>query len=53
MVLFQHDQGLGGVPLMGDEVYSYNRPEDVLAYTKARATEAESYNYVIDECEAA
>ena len=50
---FNMIRSLGGVPLMGDEVYSYNRPEDVLAYTKARATEAESYNYVIDECEAA
>lgn len=50
---FNMIRSLGGVPLMGDEVYGYTNPEDVLEYTKARSTEAESYDYVISECEAA
>ena len=50
---FNMVRGLGGVPLMGDEVYTYNGPQDLEKLTKARATEAESYDYIISECKAA
>jgi hypothetical protein len=49
---FNMARALGGVPLMGDSVYEYNGPEDVVKFTKPRATEAETYDYIISECEA-
>ncbi len=50
---FNMVRSLGGVPLMGDSVLAYNGPDDVLGMTKARATEAASYDYIISECKAA
>ena len=50
---FNMARSLGGVPLMGDSVFSYNGPEDVPNMVKARATEAATYDYIISECKAA
>ncbi|MGI6243384.1 MAG: RagB/SusD family nutrient uptake outer membrane protein [Prevotella sp.] len=50
---FNMVRSLGGVPLVGDEVMTYDSPDDVPAMTKARATEAETYDYIISECRAA
>ncbi|WP_346070831.1 RagB/SusD family nutrient uptake outer membrane protein [Sphingobacterium siyangense] len=41
---------LGGVPLVGDKVYDYTSGMDPAELQLSRATEAESYNYVISEC---
>jgi hypothetical protein len=46
-------RSLGGVPLMGDEVFVYNGPEDVNNMRRPRSTEADCYNYIISECKAA
>ena len=46
-------RSLGGVPLMGDEVFAYNGPQDVGKLTRKRSTEAECYDYIISECKAA
>lgn len=50
---FNMARSLGGVPLMGDSVFAYNGPEDVPSMTKARASEAATYDYIISECKAA
>src|SRR5690606_11327080 len=52
-VYFNMVKRLGGVPLVGDEVYSYQpgmNPEELQI---ARATEQASYEYIIEECTAA
>ncbi|HAK30746.1 MAG TPA: RagB/SusD family nutrient uptake outer membrane protein [Sphingobacterium sp.] len=41
---------LGGVPMVGDKVYDYTSGMDPAELQLSRATEAESYNYVISEC---
>lgn len=50
---FNMVRSLGGVPLMGDSVYSYNGPGDINSLRKPRATEAACYDYIISECKAA
>lgn len=50
---FNMCRGLGGVPILGDSVYSYTSPADLPALLKSRATEAATYDYIISECEAA
>lgn len=50
---FNMCRGLGGVSLMGDEVYSYDGPEMLNSLIKKRATESETYDYIISECKAA
>ena len=50
---FNMVRSLGGVPLMGDEVFAYNGPQDVGKLTRKRSTEAECYDYIISECKAA
>lgn len=50
---FNMVRSVGGVPLMGDSVYSYSGPNDVLSLRKARSTEAACYDYIISECKAA
>lgn len=50
---FNMVRSLGGVPLMGDEVFAYNGPQDVGKLTRKRSTEAECYDYIINECKAA
>ncbi|MGJ1414699.1 RagB/SusD family nutrient uptake outer membrane protein [Sphingobacterium multivorum] len=41
---------LGGVPLVGDKIYDYTGGMDPAELQTRRSTEAESYNYVINEC---
>lgn len=41
---------LGGVPIMGDEVYTYDPNMDITTLQVPRSTEAELYDYVISEC---
>lgn len=49
---FNMCKGLGGMPIVGDEVFEYSGGMDVTALQYARSTEAELYDYVISECEA-
>jgi hypothetical protein len=49
---FNMVRSMGGVPLMGDSVFTYNSPADINTLRKARATEAETYDYIISECKA-
>lgn len=41
---------LGGMPIVGDEVFEYTPGIDVTALQYPRATEAEMYDYIISEC---
>ncbi len=41
---------LGGMPIVGDSVFSYNAGMDVVPLQIPRSTEAELYEYVMDEC---
>lgn len=44
-------RGLGGVPIVGDEVFSYDSGMDVVSLQIPRSTEVETYNYIIKECQ--
>lgn len=48
---FNMIRGLGGVPIVGDKVFSYDAQQAVSELQIPRSTEAESYDYVISECE--
>lgn len=50
---FNMCRSLGGVPLMGDSVYTYTSPASLSSLLKPRTTEAATYDYIISECEAA
>lgn len=41
---------LGGMPIVGDSVFSYNAGMDVTPLRIPRSTEAELYEYIMDEC---
>lgn len=43
---------MGGMPIVGDEVFSYSAGMDITALQFPRSTEAELYDYVIGECTA-
>ena len=45
-------KGLGGVPIVGDDVMEYSSGMDITTLQYARSTEAETYDYVISECTA-
>lgn len=49
---FNTVRGLGGMPIVGDEVFSYTSGMDVTALQYSRSTEVEMYDYIIDECQA-
>lgn len=49
---FNMVRSLGGVPLVGDEIYDYEQGTDPESLQVARATEEETYNYIIEECSA-
>lgn len=49
---FNMARGLGGVPIVGDEVFEYQGGMDITALQYPRATEAATYDYIISECEA-
>lgn len=50
---FNMAKGLGGLPIVYDEVYGYESNTDVLTLQIARSTEAATYDYIISECTAA
>lgn len=47
---FNMVRSLGGVPLIGDEVFDYESDTDVTSMQYPRATEQATYDYIIDEC---
>lgn len=49
---FNMARGLGGMPIVGDEVFEYIPGMDISTMQYPRSTEAEIYNYIISECEA-
>ncbi|WP_262246396.1 RagB/SusD family nutrient uptake outer membrane protein [Parapedobacter soli] len=49
---FNMAKGLGGMPIVGDEVFDYESGMDVTALQYPRSTEAGIYDYVIEECDA-
>lgn len=49
-VYFCMGRGLGGMPVIGDEVYDYENGADISKMQVARSTEAGLYDYVIKEC---
>lgn len=48
---FNMCRGLGGMPIVGDEVFDYQVGMDVTSLQFPRATEAETYDYIITECQ--
>ncbi|MCE5179150.1 MAG: RagB/SusD family nutrient uptake outer membrane protein [Porphyromonadaceae bacterium] len=49
---FNMGRGLGGMPIVGDEVFEYSSGMDITALQYPRSTEAALYDYIISECEA-
>lgn len=49
---FSMCRGLGGMPIVGDEVFTYESGMDISTMQIARSTEAELYDYIISECTA-
>lgn len=49
---FNMVRGLGGVPLIGDEVFDYTTGTVATDLQHARAKESEVYDYIISECTA-
>lgn len=47
---FNMCRGLGGMPIVGDEVFDYTPGMDVGTIQIPRATEVEMYDYIIKEC---
>lgn len=45
-------RGLGGMPIVGDEIFDYEAGMDVTTLQRPHATEAEMYDYIISECKA-
>jgi hypothetical protein len=43
---------MGGMPIVGDEVFEYSVGMDITALQYPRSTEAELYDYIISECTA-
>jgi len=48
---FNMVRGMGGMPIVGDEIFDYAPGMDITALQYPRSTEAELYDYIIDECE--
>ena len=46
---FNMVRGLGGMPIVGDKVFSTS--DDIATMQHARVTEAEAYDYIISECD--
>lgn len=49
---FNMVRGMGGMPIVGDEVFDYVPGMDITALQYPRSTEAGLYDYIISECEA-
>jgi len=43
---------LGGMPIVGDEIFEYEAGIDITALQVPRSTESEMYDYIISECQA-
>ncbi len=50
---FNMVRSLGGVPLVGEELFEYSAGMDPTVLQRKRATEAETYDYIIAECDTA
>ena len=51
-VYFNMCRSMGGMPIVGDEVFDYTVGMDVTPMQKPRVTEAAMYDYIISECRA-
>ncbi|MDR1593227.1 MAG: RagB/SusD family nutrient uptake outer membrane protein [Prevotellaceae bacterium] len=51
-VYFNMCRCMGGMPIVGDEVFEYSGGMDITTLQFPRSTEAELYNYIINECTA-
>lgn len=49
---FNTCRSLGGMPIIRDEIFSYESNTDVGAMQYPRSTEAEMYDFIIEECQA-
>ncbi|SKB49779.1 Starch-binding associating with outer membrane [Parapedobacter luteus] len=49
---FNMARGLGGMPIVGDEVFDYQGGMDITTLQYPRSTEAGIYDYIIEECDA-
>ena len=52
-VYFCMARSLGGVPIVGDKIFDYTPGMDITTLQIPRSTEAETYDYIISECELA
>ncbi|MCZ2563928.1 RagB/SusD family nutrient uptake outer membrane protein [Bacteroides fragilis] len=50
---FCMSRGLGGMPIVGDEVFDYTPGMDITSIQIPRSTEADMYDYIISECQEA
>ncbi|MBB6004058.1 RagB/SusD family nutrient uptake outer membrane protein [Arcicella rosea] len=48
---FSMARSIGGMPIIGDTVYTYQAGVDVTGWRVPRSTEAQIYRYVIDQCD--
>ncbi|WP_400262977.1 RagB/SusD family nutrient uptake outer membrane protein [Sphingobacterium sp. SG20118] len=46
---FNMARGLGGMPIVGDDVFEYSPGKDITALQYARSTESEVYTYIMKE----
>jgi hypothetical protein len=51
-VYFNMARSLGGMPIVGDEVFEYTSNTDIENLRYPRSTEEAIYNYIISECDA-
>jgi len=47
---FNMARAMGGMPIVGDEVFEYTQGMDITPLQIPRSTEAEIYDYIINEC---
>lgn len=48
---FNMCRSMGGMPIVGDEVFEYSAGMDIETLRKPRETEAATYDYIIKECQ--
>ncbi len=52
-VFFWMTRTLGGLSIVGDKVFDYTPGQDITPYRMPRNSEAECYQYIVDECDKA
>jgi hypothetical protein len=52
-IYFMMTRSLGGMTIVGDQVFEYAAGQDITPYRLPRNSEADCYKYVIDECDKA